>query len=341
MLGMFTMRRISNLTWRQSFVIEELPTGNPEDLLRLLFQKCIEDAKIESRKNGIEPDSLGLTIASRLLSYDIWIPIRPITENTVEAALNRFKLVAQSKTNEGNLLGEPFSITITTIDKKQLSSAIQRQKLDGSGNGDHQATEVQHRISRKCLIPVKNSSDNYCLFHALYLTYTRKMGILTKQNFYNLVHRDHSRRQKEVEELMINANIPLGESSYQAKLYVPKIVKFWNDMGKERQLRYKVFIFDSSGEDKPSYTHGHKDFNVPIVLYFHPKHFWGVRSVASLFEDNNYCLACLSPYAKLHRKDCSRLCLNCGRIGLNCSFSQNEINYEKFCIGCSKNFIDK
>lgn len=242
--------------WRQTFTIEELPIENPEDLLKLLFRKCIEEAKIESRKNGIEPDSLGLTIASRLLSYDIWIPIRPISENTVEAALNRFKLVAQSKTNEGNLLGEPFSITVTTVDKKQLSSIVQGRKLNGSGNCDDDPSKqvVQHRISRKCLIPVKNNSDTYCLFHALYLAYTRKMGNLTKQNFYNLVHRDHSRRQKEVEELMNNANIPLGQSSYEAKTHVPRVVKYWNEMGKARQLRYRVFIFDSSGNTKPSYT---------------------------------------------------------------------------------------
>lgn len=334
--------------WRATFVVEDLPSTNPENLLRQLFQNCIDNALKEARKNGTEPDNLGLTIGSRLLSYDIWIPIRPINKGIADSALNRFQLVAQSKTNEGNLFGEPFTITITTVDKKRLSaSAAEQRQLEGSGNNNKKqcVPQAQYRISRKSLIPVNNFSDSYCLFHALYLTYIHKMGILTKQKFYNLVHRDHERRQRAVEDLMERAKIPFGLPSYQAKSYVPKIVKLWNDEGRGRQLSFKVFIFEAFEEEsKPSYTHGLKNFNIPIVLYFDENHFWGVRSLAGLFEKDNYCLGCLSTYgtAKRHKKDCTKLCLNCGEIGTGCClFNQNGIDFEHACSGCNKKFFDK
>lgn len=327
--------------WRATFMVEDLPSTNPENLLRLIFQKCIDEAIDEAKTNGIVPDNLGFGISSPLLSYDIWIPIRPISENTVEAALNRFMLVAQSKTAEGNLFGEPFSITVTTVDKKQLSTIVRRKQLEGSGN--RRLAQVQHRISRKCLIPVNNHADSYCLFHALFLTYTHKMKLISADRFYRLVHRDHQRRQREVEQLMEEADIPFGLASYDAKTYVPSIIKYWNDIGAGRNLIFKVFIFEPYGDYKPAYMHGPNDFNIPIVLYYDSNHFWGVRSVAGLFERNNYCLVCLSPYgdAKSHRKDCSRLCLNCGRMGYSCCLSISELDYERLCEGCSKKFVNK
>lgn len=333
-------KKFSLQKWRATFVVEELPPENPENLLRSLFGKCIDEAKSEARRNGIEPDNLGLSIGSRLLSYDIWIPVRPISENTVEATLNRFNLVAQSKSSEGNLLGEPFTVTITVVDKKKLAAA-RSNHLEGSGH--RQLGSVQHRISRKCLIPVNNSNDSYCLFHALYLTFIHKMGDMSKQNFYNLVHRDHNRRQREVEDLMRIADIPYGLPSYNAKNYVPKIVKYWNEEGRSKLNCFKVFIFESHGEYKPAYTYGPTDFNIPIVLYFDSNHFWGVRSVASLFEKNNYCLGCLSPYkdAKHHRKDCKRLCLNCGRLGYSCCLLNSGLKFEKNCPYCCKKFVEK
>lgn len=325
--------------WRGTYAIEDIPTDNPENLLRQLFQECIDKAIGESRQNGIEPDNLGLTISSELLQYDIWIPVRGITENTVDAAIHRFELVAQSKTNEGNLLGEPFAVTVTTVDKKQLASSARQRQLNGSGGIVQQ---IQHRIHQKCLIPVKNE-DSYCLFHALHLTRLHKLKKLTNENFYKLVHRDHNRRWRQVEELMIAAEIPFGLSSYDARTYVPKIVNYWNVLDADRQNRYKVFVFEAYGNFKPAFMNGPQDFNVPVVLYYDSKHFWGVRSVASMIERNNYCLSCLSPYtnAKLHRKDCARLCLNCGRMGKNCSLVYEQMNYERFCGGCNKKFLNE
>lgn len=61
----------------------------------------MDEAIAESRAHDIEPDHLGCTISSQLLNSDIWIPIRKITEDTVNTILNRFLEVAQSKEQDG------------------------------------------------------------------------------------------------------------------------------------------------------------------------------------------------------------------------------------------------
>jgi hypothetical protein len=50
---------------------------------------------------------LGCTISSELLHPDVYLPIRPITENTLSTILNFFLKVAQSKAQQGvNLWGK-------------------------------------------------------------------------------------------------------------------------------------------------------------------------------------------------------------------------------------------
>jgi hypothetical protein len=65
----------------------------------------------ECRKNGKQPETVGCIISSTLLDPDIYVPFRPVTENTVDSILNMFLLVAQSKKqNNITLWGLTFKI---------------------------------------------------------------------------------------------------------------------------------------------------------------------------------------------------------------------------------------
>jgi uncharacterized Zn-finger protein len=87
------------------FQIKDLP-ADPEALLGGVFQYCIDSAIDKSKEAQMEADQLGCTISSELLHPDVYLPIRPITENTCSAILNFFLEVAQSKAQEGiNLWG--------------------------------------------------------------------------------------------------------------------------------------------------------------------------------------------------------------------------------------------
>ncbi|CAK5046467.1 unnamed protein product [Meloidogyne enterolobii] len=147
------------------FLIHGLP-DEPEGLLKEIFQRCIDQTLETSHDHQLDPDQLGCTVSSQLLETDIWIPIRDITNNTVDAILNQFLKVAQSKKQDNGILwGEPFNVSVTCIDKKNIQHI---RTIRGSGK----ASTIQHKVKDCNLIKI-NNSDNYCLFHSLSATFKR------------------------------------------------------------------------------------------------------------------------------------------------------------------------
>lgn len=134
--------------YKSTYMIRDLP-ANPEQMLAAIFESAIQNSKDESRKQGINPTHIGCIISSEQLNPEIRIPFRPITENTVEAIFNRFLTVGQSKKqDETSLWGAPFTVEVTTIDRKGL----RQRKVAGSGRRTQAA--VHHRVEDRNLIKV-------------------------------------------------------------------------------------------------------------------------------------------------------------------------------------------
>jgi hypothetical protein len=156
---------------KSKFMITNVP-ADPEALLAGIFQFCIDQAIEKGTTQGIKPDRLGCTISSELLNPDIWIPLRPITDNTVDSILNQFLLVAQSKWQDGlTLWGAPFNVEVTSVNRGSLPS-----KRQISGGAPRVLAPVNHRINDRCLIKINNSKDKYCLFYALQATLVHLAG---------------------------------------------------------------------------------------------------------------------------------------------------------------------
>lgn len=104
-----------------------------------------------AKEKDCEVDRVGCMISSELLDTDIWIPVRPISDNTVDAILNRFLLVVQSKKqNDLSLWGEPFTVSVTTIKRTTLTA---KKQIKGAGRKKITAT-LHHRIKDQCMIKV-------------------------------------------------------------------------------------------------------------------------------------------------------------------------------------------
>lgn len=323
---------------RSKFVIKNVPE-DPEDLLSKLFQQCIDDAINEAKEKKLEPDQLGASISSDLLDPDIWIPVRDITDNTVESIMNRFLIVAQSKTHEGSLWGEPFTVTVMVCSKKNLSS----NQIVGSG-AIKKLSPVTHQIDKNSLLHVMNT-DSYCLFYALQLTYVHATKLLPDWKFHRYFHRLHGQKGQLIEdtlELMQKLNIPRGQESYDAAIYGQRIIDYWNAFHKNKFV-FKLFIFDQAGHYKPSFKYGPENFTTPLVLYHHEKHFDGVKSIASFFERKNYCLSCESPFndKRRHKKSCRNRCLNCGQYQVGSHPCPESSNFKKYCPSCKKTFVNE
>ena len=314
-------------------------TNNPEDIIRIIFNECINEAICAAREEGVEADHLGATISSPLLDSDIWIPIRTIREDTVENILQRFFLVSQSKADRGSLMGEPFTVSVDTID---VSSLQKEKQIKGRATTIETSSLESRNDNTECwLIQIRNFSDNYCLFYALELTKKYIIKELGHNRNFGRYHRDQlEKQQNDILNLIKEADIPLYESSYDAKIYVPKVVDYWNKKYLRNGYRFKVFVFGDRCENKPKYVYGSDNFNTAIPIYYSNEHFDGIRTVGAQFGPHwNYCYTCQKKYrrASEHDRKCKSLCHLCGRVGLErpCLISNN---FRKECKDCGKLF---
>lgn len=134
---------------KSRWLIKNLP-ADPEALLGGIFQYCIDETIKDSENGGFKADNLGCTISSEILNSDVYVPIRPINDNTVDAILNRFLLVGQSKKQDDvTLWGQPFTICVTTVCRTALPD--QRELKGGSRR---KLAALHHNINGQCLIKV-------------------------------------------------------------------------------------------------------------------------------------------------------------------------------------------
>uniref|UniRef100_A0A183C3B1 DNA-directed DNA polymerase n=1 Tax=Globodera pallida TaxID=36090 RepID=A0A183C3B1_GLOPA len=207
---------------KTAFSIEDVPK-DPEGLLAGIFQYCMDDAVADSRARGIEPTHLGCIISSPLLTGgDIPVPLRQITTDTINTILNLFNKVAQSKQqNNSTLYGEPFTVTITTVDRIGLPTKRQLK-----GGGRRKLAALHHRVHEQCLIKIRNPDErNYCLFYALQATMTDKTCNWPRWKFYDYLHSrlgQQGRLQQDTIQLMDQVGAPRNLNAYDAETYVPR-----------------------------------------------------------------------------------------------------------------------
>jgi len=290
------------------FIIEKIP-GNPEELLREIIQQCMDKTIEEAKNKSIEPECMGALISSQLLDNDIWIPIRKIEEDTIDNILNRFQLVAQSKIEKGSLIGQPFTIAIQTLG---ISSLPRTKSIRGRAP---QAT-TSNLENSSCLIKIDNP-NNLCLFYALEITrkyFTKELG--ARWNFTRYMQ-NKKRQMEDVFELLNTARIPQNLLEYDAVEFVPTVVDFWNNKYNDAGFKFKVFIFGNDSE-KPKFTYGNENFNIPITILHTNNHFDGIKNVGGMFGLRvKYCFTCEKKFRKSKEHDlrCKSLCRFCGRIG--------------------------
>nr|CAD2170273.1 unnamed protein product [Meloidogyne enterolobii] len=315
------------------FIIEKIP-GNPEELLREIIQQCMDKTIEEAKNKSIEPECMGALISSQLLDNDIWIPIRKIEEDTIDNILNRFQLVAQSKIEKGSLIGQPFTIAIQTLG---ISSLPRTKSIRGRAP---QAT-TSNLENSSCLIKIDNP-NNLCLFYALEITrkyFTKELG--ARWNFTRYMQ-NKKRQMEDVFELLNTARIPQNLLEYDAVEFVPTVVDFWNNKYNDAGFKFKVFIFGNDSE-KPKFTYGNENFNIPITILHTNNHFDGIKNVGGMFGLRvKYCFTCEKKFRKSKEHDlrCKSLCRFCGRIGSDRPCVATGDFFKK-CDECGKKYLNE
>uniref|UniRef100_A0A914KZ40 DNA-directed DNA polymerase n=3 Tax=Meloidogyne TaxID=189290 RepID=A0A914KZ40_MELIC len=340
------VERIGNSLWHNAkfnivktyskFLIKDVP-NDPESLLSGIFNYCVDDAIERSREKGIEPDQLACTLNSDFLDYDIWVPFSDITNNTVDAMLNRCQHIAQSKKqDETTLWGSPFKITITTINRKGLPK---RRIVGGAAR---KPAKIRHQINHASLIKFANPDNrNHCLFFSLIAAFVQNICNWPGWKFFDYINSRYGmagRFVKDTHELINLIGAPMNLNEYDAEEWIPTIVDHWNNIICVNQCRVKVFVFGEEGNYKPKFKYGPSDYDTPIIIYHNNNHFYAVKKSGNLFG-KLYCLSCESVYtrAQHHSITCIARCKNCSRVGPTYPCKSSN-TFFKYCNTCYKNF---
>ena len=229
--------KFKHTRFRSTFVLEDLENlKDPDRALKDCLQHCIDRTREESKHKGMEVDRIGVSISSTLLDYDIYVPMRKITENTTDAILNLFIKVSQSKGRQGSLLGEPFTLTITGIRSADLPK---ERQIIGSGNRTPRIKLIKRKIDEACIIKIDND-DRYCLFFALEMMRTYSSRELTRKQFSRYKMNKEMRR-RDVLKLLNKTNIPKNLPHYDANELCLIVQQYYNE--KYGVCKFKIFIF--------------------------------------------------------------------------------------------------
>lgn len=318
--------------WMNKFSIHNLENlSNPENLLRKIFQKCIDKACIEAKNVGINVDTMGVSISSEALDSDINIRFSPITPNLVDSIFNRFQQVEQSH-RDNSILNSTFTVNVTAIARKSLTKSLI--------SGGKKVKSINHNIDEKALIDLNPRNNNLCLFYATEIT--RRLVDLTVIPYNK--ERSRFRYNDKQQDLIITQLLKIlkispTKKSYDAETYLPIIQQYYD---KEFFGRYKIFLFTDAGYYKPSFTTNADRYKVPICIYFSNNHFIGIKTLSTFFSKNNYCLNCYIPYnhKNEHTIKCKGRCLNCYQIGGEYPCLPEQ-GYTKDCSDCGKKFLNE
>jgi hypothetical protein len=180
----------------------------------------------------------------------------------------------------------------------------------------------------------------YCLFYSMILA--KQHRLLERRAFYYYYHDQWRQQREDVHQLLQATQIPILQDDYDAMVYGPMVIDYWNQIHAADGLRFKLFVFNEIGHFKPDFVYGEDKFNIAITILHVKDHFHGIRKAGSMLRHNNkYCFDCLTPYRKdsEHKGSCKARCRYCGRVGEGRP-CESEPGYRSKCAGCNRVYVN-
>ena len=277
--------RFRGLKQRTTFELNSIEsTENPEGILLNAFQYCMDKALEQAQLKGDNPDRVGIIVRSEVLDYDMWIPIRPMTDDTVPSLLHQFEKMNTYK--NGSLYGAPFEVEISCFDAGRLQKDINNYgqgRIEGHGRKIYKNTQnIQLNHIETGLIKI-NNEDSYCLFHAVE---TARINIIEKNRSRFRTYRLNQRKQNEnVRSVMTAAGISLDQRIYDIQTNLPLLQNYYD---KIYPGQFRILVFQKIGCLKPVFCTG-ADSNVhPLSIYHEGDTFDAIQKITTFFGIRNY-----------------------------------------------------
>ena len=113
----------------QYFIIEKLESDADLETLKEFFQKCIDTTLQKAMEANMELDKINVKFTSDLLSSDILLPFRTLSQNNAYKILDLFTAIPQHTYNKEpmDIAKTVFKITLTGVDVKAITNKSGRK----------------------------------------------------------------------------------------------------------------------------------------------------------------------------------------------------------------------
>nr|CAD2191442.1 unnamed protein product [Meloidogyne enterolobii] len=326
--------------------VEDAPDGT-DKLLEDLIDHFLARA---DKAAGAKSEKCSIIIKSAVLEKPIQIPYRGLAQNTPQVVMEQFDAVDQSGKRMGrpSLYSQPIHIEIVMGPSHAEALELIRQ---GQGGVGRNSREIHQGVDINNLIPVRNESlnppaNNHCLLLAVQLKIKHvnlKKSTIDNVKFQRLVN-GQTKNAKVGLTSLINDMIqqmlrygiryPLYAANYTVEEHVPMVQRL---LDLKYPGKYRISVFGEHGKIRPLWK-GQERAEHEICLYLKDDHYYGIRSLNSLFG-TYYCLDCEAPYHNKisHRKSCVAKCPRCCGIGFGFPCKDSE-EFSQKCLKCSNIF---
>ena len=256
---------------------------------------------------GVAPhDQVRLTLTSRYLHHEIWVPFMTPEQLTAERVMTEVDRVVQSN--------DQWLFDDVSVHFIHAPLPVGGGRLRGVGS------LAAYLDKKKCLIQIPRSDDNLCCARAIVTAKARK----DNHPKWNSIRQGRKEQLRLAKELHAAAQVPQGILCGKEEWE-----KFQDVLGRE----YQLVIVSRDFFNSVVYKGPDIDSDKQLYLYHHQNHFSVITSMPAFVARSYYCNVCDVGYNNVGLHICKDGC-PCCKAQQRCEFVE-----WKTCSLCRIHFV--
>ncbi|CAD5224215.1 unnamed protein product [Bursaphelenchus xylophilus] len=294
-----------------------------EDQLIRLVNENVAQAIKESEEEGEMVYKIAAAIHSDRLVDGIFTGFLPTVDFQAERLLTKFSKVQQSA-NTPSIIGEPFTLDISTVRGKTGGRRPQGESQLNSKTG---------------VFEIRNTgSDCFILASLVAFMKIAYSGRKQSEWAYRIANQTPSAKQKYIEVLAGWCTSILKNSKCTINQIAPVVERYLElEYPQYKPIRIVVFATRNFNDDWLYPLDKHVNGRTYLPIYYNNNHFDAIWYTKRFFQYKHQCYICHVAYSdKLqHSRKCLHKCHLCGRVGPDFPCKFEDVQY---CANCSTTF---
>ncbi|CAD5213648.1 unnamed protein product [Bursaphelenchus xylophilus] len=313
--------RFKHATYKAKYVIKvDADCEDYEEQLLKMIDANVAEAVANAESDGDVVYKISAAITSNQLTDGIYTGFLSTNDFQSERLLTKFSKVQQSA-NTPSLLGEPFTLEISTVRGPTGGTRpIGQSKI----NSDTGVYEIRNQ-------------DSACFLLASLIALTKHICLLHRdkaRTAHRIAEQTTTAREKYIKPLTSWCEGILRKSKYTIHQIAPLVEGYFNAEHPEH-APFQIVVFASRNFNNEWLYPLEKSVHARTILpiYYNNDHYDTIWYPTKFFNSKYLCYTCHTTYNdKLqHRSSCTQKCTLCGRTGIDYPCPFEDVHY---CANC-------